>query len=506
MISQDQPLTLRRLLGQARRWLPFILLTCAISAGTAFFMTRGRMLEYQAIATLLVGIADQQPNRNDAVNAGQGLARTYARIFGDPQLYEQAAADLAIPGLSAGELQGSVKVYAVSGTPLIDVEVTRPTSDEAIRIANHMAQVFVEQRRAQSLAGLEPFITQTVEQRAAVEAALSQLRRSEYDSPEALGLRKEQEQLIIREQSLEAQSAEIVKQIDVASPASTSSRIGVESSQLILIATLIGATVAFAIAILAELLLPTMMVEDVVRRLGLASPVMLPRSQSKDAAWRELLDRSNSPLSQAFRLLPGQMPADAKTILLAGLGKRTDATTVATNLAAAYAEEGRRVLLIDANVDQPRLGKLLNVEVSTGLQKAIQSSAKLDGALLATPIPGVSLMGAEPNNAAPIEASGFVELLEQLEERFDLVIVDLFEPLRHSLAPRLINAVDATMLITNPAEATERTLKPYSTWLQQKMPDRQPTLVIYNGIAPIERVEGPELQAPVMVQQAQSKG
>ena len=74
------------------------------------------------------------------------------------------------------------------------------------------------------------------------------------------------------------------------------------------------------------------------------------------------------------------------------------------------------------------------------------------------------------------------------------------------IAPRLINAVDETLLVAHPSAVTERTLQPYSTWLQQKMPNHQLTLVVYSGSAQAGAPEGPEVATPVIVQQAQSKG
>jgi capsular polysaccharide biosynthesis protein len=501
---QDQSLTLKRLLGRVRRWLPFILAACIIAASAAFFLTRDRSQSYRATATLLIGIADQQPNRNDAVNAGQGLARTYARIFADPQLYEQAANELALPGVTAELLRSSISVYAVSGTALIDIQVNWWNPQEAILIANHMAEMFVMQRREQSLASLAPFREQTIEQRRAIEAELSQIDPDDYNTPQALGLRKEQEQLIIREQGLLTQAAEIEKQIDIASFASTATQTGIASSQIILIAMAIAATVALSLAILAELLAPTLVLEDVVRRAGLREPIVLPPLESKQA-WRELIDNGTSSASLALRLLPGHVPAGAKRLLLAGIGMRTDASSIAINLATVYAEEGRRVLLIDANVDQPQLGERFGFTVANGVQKAIQSTAQIDGAILSTPIPGVSLIGAEANNTSPIDPRGFMNLLDQVEKRFDLVIIDLAEPLRHSLAPRLIQALEGVILVAHPREVTERALKPYTTWVQQKMPDRPAMLVVYKGTPPDEVSEGTPLSTPLMIPQAQSK-
>src|SRR5579859_1100535 len=100
MISQNQALTLRRLFTLARLWLPFILLGSIIAGGTVFVLSRNNPQQYKATAALMIGLADQVPTRSDAINAGQGLARTYAKVFDDPLLYAQAVDEMKIPGVT----------------------------------------------------------------------------------------------------------------------------------------------------------------------------------------------------------------------------------------------------------------------------------------------------------------------------------------------------------------------------------------------------------------------
>jgi Mrp family chromosome partitioning ATPase len=483
MNAQDQGMTLTRLRMLLQRWLPLILLTSLVAGGTAFVLLQGRSQQYTAKATLLVGVADQQPNRQEAVNAGQGLARTYARIFNDARMFQQAIDDLKLQGVSSSELQKSVEVFAVRDTQLVDVQVTWNSADEAINIANYMGKLFAQSRQEQALSSIEPTRQFLAEQRTALEQQLNSVARSEYGNPQTELLQYELEQLSVREQSLQFQAFDIRRQIDVVAPASTATPVGLSTGRLMLIAVLASAALALGVAVAVELFVPTMLPQDVAKRLGLPNPVVLPRLKSRDAAaWRALSDFSGSGMAQALRLLPGRLRPDANVALVAGIGKRTDADTVASNFAAACAETGRRVLLVDANLGGQRLNTLLGVKPGPGLGELLTGDANLEQALVSSPLPGVTLLsaGAQPKPGI-VNPARFASLIEELGERFDLVVVDLIEPLQQQMASGMLNVTDALLLVVNKNDATEAVLRPYSAWAQQRAADWQPILVVYDG-------------------------
>jgi len=474
----------------ARRWLPFLLLASMVSGITAFVIADRRPPEYKATATLLIGLADQLPNRSEAMSAGQALARTYARTFDDSRIYAQAVQDLGLDGVSQGELQSNVKVFAVRDTQLVEVDVTWPAPDQAVRIANYLAQAFAERRRQEALEELEPTQQYIANRRAEIAQQLHNVRRSDYDAPETLILRSDLDQLIGREQALTLQSFDLRKQINVVSPASTAEQAGLPTSYIVLIAILVAAAVAAALAIIVEMFSPTQLPEDMAQQLGFQSFIALPAlHQHTVRAWRTLIDYSNSTTAQVLRLLAGRLPASARYMMTGGIGKRTDSATVAVNLAAASAESGRRVLLVDANLNAPRLNALFEMAGSDGLNQVIYQGQSLESALLATPLPGVTLLGAGPvpPQTDKVDDPGQISsLIESLQDRFDLIIVDLHEPLQHRSASALVNLTEALILVVHQREATDTAMRPYSSWAQLKQFVVAPTLIVYNGIAPVE--------------------
>jgi MinD-like ATPase involved in chromosome partitioning or flagellar assembly len=187
---------------------------------------------------------------------------------------------------------------------------------------------------------------------------------------------------------------------------------------------------------------------------------------------------------------------------VAGIGKRTDSATVAAGLAAAYAERGKRVLLVDANLNEPRLDTLLGLHAGAGLHQVLRGKGSLKEALIPTPLTDVTLLAAGPlpaqSEKAQISPEQISNLLEQLRGQFDLVIVDLFEPLQQRVASSVLADTDTLMLVAHEREISESSLRPYAIWSRQSTSAEMPTLVIYNGA----NGNDPSQSQPALIPQA----
>lgn len=115
-------------------------------------------------------------------------------------------------------------------------------------------------------------------------------------------------------------------------------------------------------------------------------------------------------------------------------------TTTAANLAISLAQSGREVALVDGDLRRPRLAGLFALEGGVGLTTVLVGRVALDEALQPTPVPGLDVLagGARPPNPAEIvQTEAMANLLDDLRERYDVVIVD---------SPPLLPVADAALL------------------------------------------------------------
>ena len=102
-------------------------------------------------------------------------------------------------------------------------------------------------------------------------------------------------------------------------------------------------------------------------------------------------------------------------------------TGTALRLGVAYANLGRRVLVIDSDLRRPRIHKVFGEDRAPGFTTALRNEAPLDEAIRKTEIPNLWYLPSGRSGDTPNEllASPAVsQLLEELDRRFDLVIID----------------------------------------------------------------------------------
>ncbi|MHA0857844.1 CpsD/CapB family tyrosine-protein kinase [Paenibacillus sp. CMAA1364] len=145
----------------------------------------------------------------------------------------------------------------------------------------------------------------------------------------------------------------------------------------------------------------------------------------------------------------------AVTSTQAGEGK----TTTISNLAVAYAQDGKRVLLIDADLRHPSIHEAFGVSNQIGLSNLLANQCSSDEILRITEIENVTLVtaGAIPPNPTELLSSGRLnEIIEVWKESFDIILLDT-SPIM-AVADGLIVASisDGVILVVNAAGKVKR--------------------------------------------------
>ncbi len=139
-----------------------------------------------------------------------------------------------------------------------------------------------------------------------------------------------------------------------------------------------------------------------------------------------------------------------RSILVTGCSPEDGKTTVAANLAAGLALNGRRILLVDANFRRPQIHSVMNVSNAIGFGDALNDPTSFDDAVRATEVPNLSVMplGNRPSNPTELlESQLLIDFIERALEEYDHVIFDGGPLLMVSDAIALAPRVDGVITV-----------------------------------------------------------
>jgi len=138
-------------------------------------------------------------------------------------------------------------------------------------------------------------------------------------------------------------------------------------------------------------------------------------------------------------------------------------TTVLANLAVAFAQSGKRTLVIDADMRRPGLTAMVDLRGPQGLSNILRSdlpiSAATDGNVFATSLETLDIIpsGTRPTNPAELlYGDQFSELLAWAETAYDQVIIDAPPTLAVTDAAIIGRQVDGTLLVVRPDKNRRR--------------------------------------------------
>ncbi|MFB2577577.1 polysaccharide biosynthesis tyrosine autokinase [Acinetobacter sp. c2-A9] len=121
------------------------------------------------------------------------------------------------------------------------------------------------------------------------------------------------------------------------------------------------------------------------------------------------------------------MNAKNNAIMLSGPAPELGKSFISVNLATIFAQSGKRVLLIDADIRRGYLHKYFNQSTQPGLSNYLLNTSNLEQVIYHTAVENLDFMsrGANPPNPSELlDSARFQELLEILNQKYDYVIID----------------------------------------------------------------------------------
>ena len=441
-----------------------------IAGATAFLVTSSEPKQYQATSSLLM--RDRQlsevvsgytpPYRDPTREAETNLA-----LVSSVAVAERV--EKRLPADAAEVRANAVAVTQQGGSDLVNITASSSTPASAALIANTWAKEYISFRQ-------EADRSQIVESIAVVNRRLESLSPDQRAGAEGEKLRDQRNRLEVVS-SLQTGNAELV---DPALPPSSPS--SPKPVRNLILAALAG----FIVAVLAALL-----IQRFDRRIGgvedmeeiLHTRVLGDVPRSGRLRWRAGAaggDDLSAREQEAFRVLRTNLSYFALdkglgsvliTSAIPGEGK----TTIAIHLAHAFAENGSRTLLLEADLRRPTLAVRMKLGASPGLTGILLGDAAPsraivrvpsahrngqfndDSLIVTTPTTLLDVLpagGTPPNPAEVLDSQTFDDLFRQLKSTYDVVIVNGPPVLGLSDTTPISRRVSGTLIVARLGVAT----------------------------------------------------
>jgi capsular exopolysaccharide synthesis family protein len=384
----------------AEKWWWLVFLSTFVAAGFGYGVTKILPPTYRATTTLLVKVGDSTGDTYATNLASEQVAVTYVELLATGPVIEAAATPL---GLDLRKAEKKVGIEVIPKTSLIEITAKDSNPHIAMELANAMFP------------------------------ALSKI-------------------------SLESGSSRI-RDLYVMEPATLPTRpIAPSKLRIIPAAAMTGSVLATGLVFLFEFLNKTIeSVDDIHRSLSLPALTIIPRLTARRKRDSMLLvdDKAASIITEAYRVLRTNLQLShanggLHTLLVATPQSQDDKALVVANLGLTMAKAGHRVLMVDADLRQPQLHRLLGVAQEPGLSTLLAETGDGLEVIVETGAPNLHLIPGGPTPPDPLallSSPRMAWLIEKLKERTDIVLFNTPPVLIAADAVVLAAQVDAAVMV-----------------------------------------------------------
>lgn len=152
-----------------------------------------------------------------------------------------------------------------------------------------------------------------------------------------------------------------------------------------------------------------------------------------------------SSSAEAFRTLRtniqfSYVDDSLKTIVITSTSPGEGKSTVLANLAVAFAQSGRKVLIVDCDLRRPTVHKNFNISNSMGLTNVLIKEKSIDECIRVTEeenLLAITSGAIPPNPSELLGSKRMIEFIKDVGLRFDIILLD---------APPVLVVTDAQVL------------------------------------------------------------
>ncbi|MBR3118223.1 CpsD/CapB family tyrosine-protein kinase [Oceanobacillus profundus] len=191
---------------------------------------------------------------------------------------------------------------------------------------------------------------------------------------------------------------------------------------------------------------------------------MARKRQFKNNKMRHLITKISprSPISEQYRTVRTNLQfasadEEIQTLLLTSAGPSEGKSMTTANLAVVYAQQGKKVLLIDADLRKPTIHYTFRLDNLKGLSNVLVGDIPLQEAVVPSAVQDLDLISCGPIPPNPSELLGskrMQRMIAEARELYDVIIFDTPPVLAVTDAQILSAFVDGSILVVR-SKSTE---------------------------------------------------
>lgn len=176
-----------------------------------------------------------------------------------------------------------------------------------------------------------------------------------------------------------------------------------------------------------------------------------------------------NPITEQFRTLRTNIDfasvtkAGVKSLLISSALPSEGKTTVTSNLAIVYAQQGKKVLLVSADLRRPAVAATFDINDNYGLTNyLVDSESDVANIIHPTAVENLDVIISGPIPPNPAELLGsnrMTDLIQNLKSKYDIVLFEVPPFLIVTDAQVLLDKVDGVVLVVSAGKTTKRALQ-----------------------------------------------
>ena len=473
-----------------RRWWWLLILAPLLAATTAYLVVRQQPRSYAASSRMIVGpgVDGLSPDLND-LRAGGQLMQSYAELATTRPVLQEVVRQANLP-LNPDKLDNKLRVSVDKEAQILTIRVEDTDPLRAATIANTLAEVLLRLSPSGGESPAAVLNNQMLNQATELELTILEIndRISQLES-DLNAATNAQEQTAYLEQLgqerarlADARSTLAIlydslrntptNQVKIIEPATSGTQIARRLSLVAITAGLAGLVIAVVVVFGIEYLDESLKTADDLGKLGLVSVLGTVSVDEKDDNDSPDLSlalqvRMQTAAAEDYRMLGTKLPVAGEaqglsSLVISSVDDSGDAGEIATYLAVVLSQTGKRVILMDANLHDPSIGRLLGIGGRLGLTHVLGGQSKVPELTAIHWAPGLSALPSGPATEdafSQLASPQMTTLLNQLEGQADVVLIALPPLLSYAESLLLASRTDGAILLVHSGKSKPSTVE-----------------------------------------------